>query len=97
MVKFRHKLIYAILSPVLKIFFRLVYGYRGLAEGVLKKNEPALILSNHNGALDPFFLALSFKSPVYFLASDHIFRLGFISKVIEYLVRPIPIVKSQLD
>ncbi len=35
--------------------------------------------------------------PIYFVASDAVFRLGWISRLLGWLVAPIPIAKSQLD
>ena len=46
--------------------------------------------------MDPFLLSLSFKFPVYFMASDDIFNLK-VSPLIRYLVAPIPKSKSASD
>jgi 1-acyl-sn-glycerol-3-phosphate acyltransferase len=97
MIKRRHYVVFTVLRPFFRLFARIAYEYRAIPGPKLRKNEAALILSNHNGPLDPFFLALSFKRPIAFVASDHIFRLGWISSLIRFLVAPIPIVKSQLD
>ena len=52
---------------------------------------PCLIISNHVTTWDPLLLAMSFRdNPINFVASEHIFRNGFISKVLEKLVAPIP-------
>ena len=49
-----------------------------------------MLISNHVSALDPLFVAVALGSKqVYYVASEHIFRLGFISKVIRWLVSPI--------
>ncbi|MDD4541471.1 MAG: lysophospholipid acyltransferase family protein, partial [Eubacteriales bacterium] len=61
------------------------------------KDENYIILSNHTGAMDPVMLAFSFNRPIFFVASDHISRLGIASKILDFLVAPIPIVKSKLD
>lgn len=97
MIKRRHKIIFTVLKPFFMAFLFIFHGYRAKPMLGLAKDESALILSNHNGALDPFYMALSFNRPISFVASDHIFRLGFISSLIKWLVNPIPIVKSQLD
>ena len=46
--------------------------------------------------MDPFLLSLSFKFPIYFVASDDLFNLK-ISPLIKYLVAPIPKSKSLHD
>ncbi|MBO4562012.1 MAG: 1-acyl-sn-glycerol-3-phosphate acyltransferase [Clostridia bacterium] len=57
----------------------------------IEAEGPVLIVSNHVTNHDPFFLGLAHKrAPLSFVASEHIFRLGFISKVIDKLLSPIP-------
>ena len=52
---------------------------------------PCLIIANHVTTWDPLLLALSFpKTPIRFVASEHIFRHGWISRLLEKLVAPIP-------
>ncbi|MDW7655703.1 MAG: lysophospholipid acyltransferase family protein [Bacillota bacterium] len=97
MIKRRYQVVYTLLRPVFRLFTRLSYHYTALPAPKLRKGQAAMILANHNGAMDPFFMALSFRRPIFFVASDHIFRLGIVSAVIRFLVAPIPIVKSQLD
>ncbi len=93
----RHQVVYSILRPLLGLYYRFAYNYRGERYIAEDRHQPYLILSNHNGSVDPILLAQSFRQPIYFVASDHIFRWGWTSKLIAYLVAPIPIVKAQLD
>ncbi len=93
-VRFRHRVVFSVLRPFIGLYTRFAYGFRG-QKAELK--APALIYANHNCNLDPFFVYGSFKRPIYFLASDHIFRLGWLSRLLCWLVAPIPIAKSQLD
>ena len=52
---------------------------------------PCLIVANHVTTWDPLLLALSFPdTPIRFVASEHIFRHGWVSKLLEKLVAPIP-------
>ena len=51
---------------------------------------PCIVISNHVTDLDPFLLAMSFPDkPLYYVASEHIFRLPVASKVITTLLDPI--------
>lgn len=93
----RHQVVFTILKPFLRFFVWIAFNFHAQRFQNERKHQPYLILSNHNGALDPFMLAQSFHQPIYFVASDHIFRLGLASRLIAYLVAPIPIVKSQID
>lgn len=96
-VFFRHKIVYILLKPLFRLYLKIKYNYHADKFRPDKMSGPYFILASHTGALDPFMLALSFNEPIYFVASDHIFRLGLVSRVICWLVAPIPIVKSQID
>ena len=61
------------------------------------KGQPYLILFNHQTAFDQFFIGLSVKDPVYYVASEDIFSMGWVSKLIRYIVAPIPIKKQTTD
>ena len=93
-VKPRHKHVFAFLRFAMRGFMKCRYHYTakpsGLPEGTY------LILCNHQTTMDPFFLSLSFKFPIYFFASDDIFNLK-VSPLIRYLVAPVPKSKSLTD
>ena len=58
---------------------------------------PMLIVSNHNADLDPVFLSMAFQEHMYFVASEHIFRWGFWSRLIVALFDPISRSKGMTD
>ena len=60
-------------------------------------NRSFLILMNHQTAFDQFFVGMAFDGPVYYIATEDIFSLGFISRVLSFLVAPIPIKKQTTD
>lgn len=62
-----------------------------------KKKRPYLILYNHQTGFDQFFVGIAFKGPVYYVATEDIFSMGFASKLIKLLVNPIPIMKQTGD
>lgn len=75
---------------------RLKYGVR--AERFKQQGKrPYLILYNHQTPFDQFFVMMSFHGAVYYLATEDIFSLGWISSVIRYVVEPIPIKKQSMD
>ena len=78
----------------MRFYFRLRYNFKALSSGL--KKGAYLIISNHQTTMDPFLLSLSFRFPVYFVASDDLFNLK-ISPLIKYLVAPIPKSKSLRD
>lgn len=56
-----------------------------------------LIIMNHQTSFDQFFVGLSFPGPVYYIATEDIFSLGFLSSLLRYAVAPIPIKKQTSD
>lgn len=94
-MKFRHKVAFALLRPIFKVYARLRYGYRTKTYRLEK--GPYLLLFNHTTNLDPLMMALSFKGPVYFVANDDLFNIPVISPIIKYLASPIPKAKAVRD
>ncbi len=94
--KIRHNIIANILKPGVHLFFKLFFGL-DLTKYKLNNNQPYLILSNHIGAYDPIFISLSFNRPIYYVASDHLFRLSIVSKILKFCFAPIPISKTMID
>ena len=81
----------AIYKPVVKSKYHVnVTPYKD-------RKEQCLILFNHQTAYDQFFVSLCFKKPIYFVASEDLFSMGFVSKLLNYLVAPIPIKKQTTD
>ena len=60
-------------------------------------DSQALILFNHQTALDQFLVSLAFPQPVYYVASEDLFSIGPLAKAMEYAVAPIPIKKQTTD
>lgn len=60
--------------------------------------EPYLVVCNHNTDLDPALVALSFPDKqMYFVASEHVFRKGLPSKLLNYFFAPISRMKGSTD
>lgn len=83
----RHRKLFRFFKALLKRPFSKRFAYE--FEPLDSAQAPYLVVANHNTDYDPILLALSFDH-VYFVASDHIFRLGLISKLLVFLVSPIP-------
>lgn len=63
----------------------------GLEVPTVNVDGPFIVIANHTNNLDPLFVAYAFpESPISFVASEHVFRLGFVSKLLEYFLAPIP-------
>lgn len=95
-LKFRHKLTVWLIKP----FFRpyILWKYNVKIEPFKEQgSRPFLIIMNHQTAFDQFFVSAMFNRPVYYVASEDIFSIGFASDIIRTLVAPIPIKKQTLD
>ena len=94
--KLRHCIFRAFLAPVFGPYVKKKYSIdiTPLPDG---GKRPYLVLFNHQTAYDQFFVGLCFKRPVYYVASEDLFSMGFTSKIIKYLVEPIPIKKQSTD
>ena len=95
-IKPRHRVVRTVLGPFVWLYVYLYYGIR--IQRFREQGDRAyLILMNHQTPLDQFFVGLSFRGPVYYLATEDLFSKGWISSLIRWLVEPIPIKKQTSD
>lgn len=95
-LKFRHRVVRNIVYCVLRPYVHFKYGIKN-EKFKEQEKRPYLILLNHQTPFDQFFVGMTFKGPVYYMATEDIFSLGWISSLIKYLVEPIPIKKQTTD
>ena len=95
-LRFRHRVIRNIAYAVLYPYCRIKFGVK-VDRFKEQEKRPYLILLNHQTTFDQFFVGMSFRGPVYYLATEDIFSLGWISSVLRWLVAPIPIKKQTMD
>lgn len=95
-MKFRHRVVRWLIPIGLAPYCRFKYGVR-IEKFKEQGKRPYLILYNHQTSFDQFFIGLSFRGPVYYLATEDIFSLGWVSSLIRFLVEPIPIKKQTTD
>ena len=84
-----------------RFFIRLIRPFINrkfnLKSEYVNVDGPCIIISNHVTDYDPLLLSQSFPDKhFYFVASEHIFRLGFVSRLLEYFLAPIPKRKASL-
>ena len=95
-IKFRHKFYRRLLGPFVRLYIKIKGGIK--AERFKSDLKgPFLVLYNHQTGHDQFLVSLSFKFPIYHLASDDLLANGFASKLMRHLVAPIPIKKNVAD
>ena len=78
---------FALLRPVGLLVAKLKLGYQYKKAENLPENY--IVLSNHVTDYDPILVGLSFSRPMYFVASEHITRWGWIYKVLNFVFEPI--------
>lgn len=94
--KYRHRIVRNIAFGILAPYSRWKYGVT--AERFDGQNNRAyLILYNHQTPFDQFFVGMSFRQPVYYLATEDIFSNGWVSSLVRWLIAPIPIKKQTMD
>ena len=95
-VKFRHKVVYTLLRPVVAPYVAWKYGIK--VDRFKEENgRQYLIVMNHQTGFDQFFPCMAFRQPLYFIASEDIFSIGWVSRLLTWLVAPIPIRKQTTD
>lgn len=95
-LRFRHRVVRNLLYLVMVPYCRVKYGLK--PEKFRQQGDrPYLILLNHQTPFDQFFAGMAFKGPVYYVATEDIFSLGWISDLIRWLIAPIPIRKQTTD
>lgn len=90
-----HKIVYKTLRVIIMPFIKWRFQFH--FEKMLPKNMPYIVLSNHTTSWDPILVAMSFPEHMYYVASEHIFRLGFISKLLNTFLAPIMRVKARTE
>lgn len=96
-VRYRHYLITSFLRPFISSFFKMSYKLKYRNHKELKENRPYVVLGNHTFNPDPIAMGLNFPFLLYYIASEQIFNLGFLSKLLWYVVNPIKKAKSVAD
>lgn len=95
-IRARHTVVRHTLGIFFRAYSRFRYGAR-IRPFKDENKRQYLVLFNHQTAFDQFFVALSFRKHLYFIASEDIFSKGFLSSALRYLVAPIPIKKQTTD
>lgn len=95
-IKPRHKIIQEIARKLLGPVCKIRYGIT-IEKFKEQEDRPYLILYNHQTGFDQFFMGLSFSGPIYYLATEDIFSMGFVSDLLRFAVNPIPIKKQTTD
>ena len=75
--------------------FKHIYSYD--CKKAPKINGPYLVISNHTTELDCVLVGMSFHKQMYYVASEHVYRKGWISKLLYWAFEPIAKIKGSSD
>ncbi len=95
-IKTRHKVVTAVLKPIIGTYTKWKFGV-DVKKFTEQGDRQYLIVMNHQTSFDQFFIAMAFDRPVYYIATEDIFSLGWLSKLLVWAVAPIPIKKQTTD
>ena len=91
----RHQGIWNFFWYITAPFFKIIYSYK--CKIAPKIEGPYLVISNHTTELDCVLVGLSFRKQMYFVASEHVYRKGWISKLLRWSFEPIAKMKGSSD
>ena len=85
----RHnRILNRLLAAIVGAFLRPIFRY---SHDKVRLDGPTLVICNHVTNFDPLLLSLCYpKDHTHFVCSEHLFRLGFVSKFLKYVFDPIP-------
>lgn len=86
-MKTLHNVFYRVVRPLVIIFDKIKFGYTYTKAKDLPDNY--IVLSNHVTDYDPLLVAASFPKQMYFVASEHVARWGFLSTLLLFFLAPI--------
>lgn len=90
-----HAFLYYLLYFPVQIFCRIKFGF--VPARPPKVKGPCIIVCNHNTDYDMLMVGTSFGRHMYFVGSEHIYRLGWVSTLIRILFAPIARLKGSTD
>ena len=83
----RHQMVFKVLMPFIHILTKVKFNYE--YDSLKEIEGPYLLLANHNMELDPVLVGEAVEKQIYFVASEHLMRKGFVTKLLMYFVKPI--------
>lgn len=90
----RHTFFRNILLPFVSLLCKIKYKIKVRK---CQDKRQLLVVSNHQTTFDQFFVGMAFKKHLYYVTNDDLFSNGFVSWLIDFLVKPIPIKKGTTD
>lgn len=84
-------------SLLYRLLHRYIENRFNFSHDVFSTPGPCIVIPNHVTAWDPLLVAMSFpEKQMYFVASEHLFRKGLVTAILNYLVEPISRKKASM-
>ena len=84
---FRHVAFYHFIRPAVRLFLLLTFRFR--VPEMVKDDGPFVMICNHVTDLDMLFTSCFFRHHMYYVASEHITRFGFLYRFLKRYFGPI--------
>ena len=82
----RHRRVWGLCRRISAFLVKIKFNF---SAGINDPEGPYLVLSNHVTDWDPLMVGASFRKQMYFVASEHVYRLGFRSRLLRFFFSPI--------
>jgi len=82
----RHAIFWRVIYPIVVLVLLIRFNFHTKRKHI---KGPFILVSNHVTDWDPIFIGATSKDQMYFVASEHIMRLGFVSKLLYAFFNPI--------
>lgn len=93
--RLRHRIIYVVVRAFIRPIMAFKYGFRPKKFKGGKRGY--LVLSNHQTSMDQFFIACILGIRTYYIGTDDILTIPFLSPLLQWAVRVIPYKKASTD
>ena len=93
--RIRHRIVYVVVRAFVRPIMAFKYGFRPKKFKGGKRGY--LVLSNHQTSMDQFFLACILGIKTYYIASDDLLTIKFLSPLLQWAVKIIPYKKASTD
>lgn len=93
--RLKHIVIWKILRLPVALFLWIRFNYT--YKPAVKIDGPFLMIANHITDLDPLMVGCGLRRYMHFVASEHLFRKGLLSKLLIWISAPIARIKGSTD
>ena len=90
--RIRHEITFRVAWTLLHKYFAHKFNFE--YEIIEPDYSPYIVISNHLTNWDPILIGLSFRRGLYYVSTDHVFRMGWKSVLLKFFFSPIPRAKT---